>query len=90
MNQIFDSTDERYTIRHQTGQVRSVIVQRRICPLHIWYIFVLSVAYTVHICFVRYTSVTHTTKSVSCLSFVRYLSVTYALLMRFKRSLHVP
>ena len=32
MNQIFDSTDERYTI----GQVRSVIVQRTFCPLHIY------------------------------------------------------
>ena len=43
MNQIFDSTDERYTVRHLTGQVRSVIVQRTFCPLHIRYIFVLSV-----------------------------------------------
>ena len=43
MNQIFDSTDERYTIRHLTGQVRSVIVQRTFCSLHIRLIFVLSV-----------------------------------------------
>ena len=43
MNQIFDSTDERYTVHHLTGQVRSVIVQRTFCPLHIRYIFVLSV-----------------------------------------------
>ena len=53
MNQIFDSTEESYTIRHLTGQVRSVIVQRT------------SVAYTEHIRFVRYTSVTHTAKFVS-------------------------
>ena len=43
MNQIFDSTDERYTIPHLTGQVRSVIVQQTLCPLHIQYIFVVSV-----------------------------------------------
>ena len=54
MNQIFDSTNERFTIRHLTGQVRSV------SPTN-----VLSIAYTVHIRFVRYTSVTHTAKSVS-------------------------
>ena len=40
---------------------------------------VLSVAYTVHIRFVRYTSVTHTAKSVSSPFFVRCLSVTYVL-----------
>ena len=43
MNQIFDLTDERYSIRHLTGQVRSVIVQRTFYPLHIRYMFVLSV-----------------------------------------------
>ena len=80
MNQIFDLSDERYTIHHLTGQVRSVIVQRLFCPLHIRYIFP----------FVRFTSVTHTTvKSVSLPFFVCYLSVTYALLMHFMRSLHV-
>ena len=43
MNQIFDSTDERYTytIRHLTVQVRTVIVQRTFCPLHIRYIILL-------------------------------------------------
>ena len=65
MNQTFDSTDERYTIRHLTGQVPSVIVQRTFFQLHIRYIFVLSVAYMVHIRFVGDTSVNHTTKSVS-------------------------
>ena len=50
---------------------------------------VLSVAYTVHIRFVRRTSVAHTAKYVSWPLFVRYLSVAYALLMRFTRSLHV-
>ena len=39
-NEIFDSTEERYTIRHLTGQVRSVIIQRTFCSLHIRYIFV--------------------------------------------------
>ena len=43
MNQIFDSTNERFIIRHLTGQVRSVNVQRTFCPLLIRYIFVLSV-----------------------------------------------
>ena len=43
INEIFDSTDERYSIRHLTGQMRSVIVQRNFFP----------VAYTVHIRFVR-------------------------------------
>ena len=42
---------------------------------------VLSVAYTLHIRFVRFASVTHTAKSVSWPFFVRYLYVTYALLM---------
>ena len=49
---------------------------------------VLSVA--VHLRCVHYTSVTHTAKSVSSPFFARYLSVTYALLMRFMRSSHVP
>ena len=67
MNQIFDSTGEGYTIRHLTGQVRSVIVQRTFCALHIRYIFVLSVIHPLLIrqCplvdrfFVRYICVTH-------------------------------
>ena len=69
MNQIFDSTDERYTVRHLTGQVRSVIVQRRFCPLHIRYIFVLSV---IHPLLIRQSPLVD-----------RPLSVTYALLMHF-------
>ena len=44
---------------------------------------VFSVEYTVYIHFVRYTSVSHTAKSFSWPFFVRYLSVKYALLMRF-------
>ena len=40
MNQKFDSIDERYSIRHLTGQVRSVIVQRTFYTLHIRYMFV--------------------------------------------------
>ena len=51
---------------------------------------VLSVSYTVHIRFFRYVSVTHTAMSVSSPLFVRYLSGTYALPMRFMRSLHLP
>ena len=50
LNQILDSTYERYTNRHLTGQVRSEIVQQTFCPLHM---------YTVHIRIVRYTSVIH-------------------------------
>ena len=75
MNQIFDSTDERYSIRHLTGLVRFVIVQRTFFPLHIWYIFVLSV---IHPLLIRQSTLVD-----------RYLSVEYALLMRFMRSLHV-
>ena len=71
MNQIFDSTDERYTIR----QVRSVIVQRTFCPLHIRYIFVLTLIYPL---LIRQSPLVD-----------RSLSVTYALLMRLMRSLHV-
>ena len=76
MNQIFDSTGERYTIRYLTGQVRSVIVQRTFCALHIRYIFVLSV---IHPLLIRQSPLVD-----------RFLSVSYALLMRFMRSLHVP
>ena len=43
MNQIFYSTDERYSIRHLTGQVRFVIVKRTFYPLLIQYKFVFSV-----------------------------------------------
>ena len=51
---------------------------------------VLSVEYTVYFHFVRYTSVSHTAKSFSWPFFVRYLSVKYALLMRFMSSSHAP
>ena len=51
---------------------------------------VLSVSYPVHIRFVRYISVTRTEMSVSSPLFARYLSGTYALLMRLMRSLHLP
>ena len=43
MNQIFDSTEESYTIRHLTDRVRSVNVERTFCPLNIRYLFTLSV-----------------------------------------------
>ena len=76
MKQFFYSTDERYTIPHLTGQMRSAIVQRTFGPLHVRYIFVLSV---IHPLLIRQSPlVDHS------------LSVTYALLMRFMRSLHVP
>ena len=51
---------------------------------------VVSVEYTVYIYFVRYTSVSHTAKSFSWPFFVRYLSVKYALLVRFMSSSHAP
>ena len=76
MNQIFASTDERYTVRHLTCQVRSVTVQQTFCLLHIRYIFVLSV---IHPLLIRQSPLVD-----------RSLSVTYALLMRFMRPLHVP
>ena len=75
MNQIFDSIDERYSIRHLTGQVRSVIVQRTFYTLHIRYMFVFSV---IHPLFIRQSTLVD-----------RSLSVKYALLIRFMRSLHV-
>ena len=76
MNQIFDSTDERYTVRHLTCQVRSVTVQQTFCLLHIRDIFVLSV---IHTLLIRQSPLVD-----------RSLSVTYALLMHFMRPLHVP
>ena len=51
---------------------------------------VLTVEYTVYIHFVSYTSVSRTAKSFSWPFFVRYLSVKYALLMRFMSSSHAP
>ena len=51
---------------------------------------ILSVEYTVYIHVVRYTSVSHAAKSFSWPFFVRYLSVKYALLMRFMISSHAP
>ena len=70
----FGSTEERYTIRSMCV----LIIHQTFCPLHI---------FTVHICFVPYTSVTHMATSVSWPFFGRYLFFTYALLMRFMRSL---
>ena len=49
---------------------------------------VLSVAYMVHIRFACYPLPIR--QSFSCPFFVRYLSVTYALLKHFMRSLHFP
>ena len=71
----FDSTDERYTWSSAFCDHSTIA---------------LSIAYMVHIRFVHYTSVTHTAKSVSWRVFVCYFSVTYSLLIRFMRSLHVP
>ena len=76
MNQIFDSTEGRYSIRHLTGQVRSVIVPRTFCPLHIRYIFVLSVLYPL---LIR-----------QCPLVDRSLSVAYPLLMRYSCVLCAP
>ena len=69
MNQIFDSTDERYTIRHLTGQVRSVIVQRTFCLLHIRYMFVLSV---MHSLLIRQSPLVDGSLSVTCPLHMRY------------------
>ena len=83
MNQIFDSTDERYSIRHLTGQVHSVIVQRTVCTLHVRYIFVLSV---IHPLLIQQSPLVD-----SSLSFTfRYICAThafYALLTRSAKTL---
>ena len=63
MNQIFDSTTEKYTIRHLTGRVRSVIVQRMFCPLCIRYIFVLSV---IHPLLIQQSPLVDRSLSVTC------------------------
>ena len=76
MNHIFDLTDERYHIRHLTGQVRSVIVQRTFYPLHIRYKFVLSV---IHPLLIRQSTLVD-----------RSLSVTYPLNMRYSCVLCAP
>ena len=76
MNRIFDASDERYTIRHLTGQLPPVISQRTICLLHIRYISVLSV---IHPLLIRQSLLVD-----------RSLSITYALLMHFMRCLHIP
>ena len=75
MNQIFDLTDERYTIRHLTGQVRSVFVQRTFCPLHIRYIFVLSV---IHPLLIRQSPLDSCLLSVTCPLHMRYSCVLCA------------
>ena len=72
MNQSFASTDERYTIRHLAGQVLSVIVQRTFCPLHIRYIFVLSV---IHPLLIRQCPLVDRSLSVTCPLHMRYLCV---------------
>ena len=79
MNHIFDSTEESYTIRHLTDRMRSANVERTFCPLNIRYIFTLPV---IHPFLIR--------QSFSWPFFVRYLSVKYALLMRFMSSSHAP
>ena len=80
MNHIFDSTEESYTIRHLTDRVRSVNVGRTFCPLNIRYIFTLSV---IHPFLIRQSPLVDHSLS-------HYLSVKYALLMRFMSSSHAP
>ena len=75
MNQIFDSTDERYTIRHLADQVRSVIVQRTFCQLHIRYIFVLSV---IHPLLIRQSPLVDRSLFVTCPLLMRYSCVLCA------------
>ena len=79
MNQILDSTDERYTIRHLTGQARSVIVQRTFCPLHMRYIFVLSV---IHPLLIRQGSLV----DLLCPLLVRSICASHAIYALFIRS----
>ena len=69
---IFDSIDERYSIRHLIGQVRSVIVQRTLYPLYIRYIFVLSV---IHLLLIRQSRLVDRSLSVSCPLNMRYSCV---------------
>ena len=71
MNQLFDSTDERYSICHLTGQVRSVIVKRTFIPLHIRYIFVLSV---IHPLLIRQSTLVDRSLSITCPLNMRYSS----------------
>ena len=71
MNQIFDSTDER-------SDWSSALCDRSTN--------VLSVEYTVYIGFVRYTSVTHTAKSISRQFFVRLICATPAFYVLRARS----
>ena len=75
MNKIFDSTDERYSIRHLTGQVRSVIFQRTFFPFHIRYIFVLSV---IHPLLIRQITLVDRSLSVACPLNMRYSCVLCA------------
>ena len=76
MNQMFDSTDERYSIRHLAGQVRSVIVKRTFDPLHIRYIFVLSV---IHPLVIRQSTLVDHSLSVTCpFKYMRYPCVLCA------------
>ena len=73
MNQSFDSTDGGYTIRHLTGLVRSVIVQRTFCPLRS--IFVLSI---IHPLLIQQSPLVHHSLSVTCPLHMRYSRVLSA------------
>ena len=63
------------TIRHLTGQVRSVIVQRTICPLHILYMFILS---DLHPLLIRQSLLVGHSLSVTCPLHMRYSCVLCA------------
>ena len=63
MNQMFDSTEEVYTIRHVAGHGRPVIVQLTLCPFLIRYIFVLPV---IHHLLVRQCPLVVCSLSVTC------------------------
>ena len=71
----FDSTDERYYIHHMTGQVCSVIVQRKFYPLHRRYIFVLSF---IHRLLTRQSSLVDRSLSITCPLDMRYSCVLCA------------
>ena len=75
MNNIFDPSDERYSIRHLTGQVRFVIVQRTFYLLHKRYIFILSV---IHPLLLRQSTLVDRSLSVTCPLNMRYTCVLCA------------
>ena len=73
MNQIFDLSDEIYSIRHMTGQVRSVIVQRT------FYLYIVVLSF-IHPLLIRQSPLVVRSLSVTCPLNMRYTYAFYALL----------